>query len=329
MDLKKPTQPANRKRKTKTKQQSMRGCDATRASKRRYSRSTSIDDLPHERMTYRPMDMVEVRLDGGQGHRYSSWTPAQFAFNLRGKINHFYTWHGASTINNCLVQYWRKQNDGWSGVYVADNQIRPCPPQHEEIEFKWLDMVDAFVDNSWWVGTITDVRADNYMVTLKLTNEQKECNHSQLRRHCEWIDGKWELHVSVEADSSKVEDKGVKSEADIADLKVVPPWMVKEEMNLTMKVVPPCKLSQMHISSHQVRQIGMKSERDEDEAIKSEADNAAGLKVGPPWMVKEMNLTMEQPGKISQMHVSSHQVRQIDMKSEPDEDEGDDDIDQE
>ncbi|KAL6175352.1 hypothetical protein ACLB2K_051993 [Fragaria x ananassa] len=64
-----------------------------------------------------------------------------------------------------------------------------------------------------------------------------------------------------------------------------------------------------------------------EDHIQSEADNT-DQKVVPPWMIKEgMNLTMEQRGEVSQMHDSCHQVRQVGMKSELDEDEGDDDID--
>nr|XP_011464246.1 PREDICTED: general transcription factor IIE subunit 1-like [Fragaria vesca subsp. vesca] len=72
--------------------------------------------------------------------------------------------------------------------------------------------------------------------------------------------------TKVEVVFSKVEDKGedhIKSEADNTDQKVVPPWMIKQGMNLTME--QRGEVSQMHDSSHQVRQVGMKSERDEDE----------------------------------------------------------------
>ncbi|XP_062026663.1 uncharacterized protein LOC133742952 [Rosa rugosa] len=76
--------------------------------------------------------------------------------------------------------------------------------------------------------------------------------------------------TKVEVVFSKNVDKGkdIKSQADNTDLKVVPPWMIKQEMTLTREQcgeVRQMESSQMHVSSHQVRCVGMKSERDEDE----------------------------------------------------------------
>ncbi|KAL6182938.1 hypothetical protein ACLB2K_044350 [Fragaria x ananassa] len=81
------------------------------------------------------------------------------------------------------------------------------------------------------------------------------------------------------------------------------------------------------VGDTKVEVVFSKVEDKGEDHIKSEADNTE-QKVVPPWMIKEgMNLTMEQRGEVSQMHDSSHQVRQVGMKSERDEDEGDDDID--
>ncbi|XP_062001534.1 DUF724 domain-containing protein 1-like isoform X2 [Rosa rugosa] len=133
---------------------------------------------------YSPGTPIEVRLV--KEHLWSAWIPAIYAGALGGNL--------------FLVQYKSLKNsdkDGIATVAVSDHQIRPRPPRHNETGFCLLDMVDAFHDMSWWVGSITNVLPDNkYIVTFKLTDEQKEFSHSELRLHMEWIDKKWESDFS-------------------------------------------------------------------------------------------------------------------------------------
>lgn len=71
--------------------------------------------------------------------------------------------------------------------------IRPCPPEIVVADrFKKLDEVDALYNDGWWVGVISKVLTDSkYQVYFKNTKEVMKFNHSELRIHQDWIDGKW------------------------------------------------------------------------------------------------------------------------------------------
>lgn len=71
--------------------------------------------------------------------------------------------------------------------------IRPCPPKTADVaQFKLLDEVDAFYNDGWWVGVVSKVLGDSkYIVYFRNSNEELEFQHSQLRLHQDWMDGKW------------------------------------------------------------------------------------------------------------------------------------------
>ncbi|TKY52328.1 magnesium transporter MRS2-F [Spatholobus suberectus] len=71
--------------------------------------------------------------------------------------------------------------------------IRPHPPDASVAgQFRLLDEVDALYNDGWWVGVISKVLADSrYIVYFRSSNEELEFQHSQLRLHQDWIDGKW------------------------------------------------------------------------------------------------------------------------------------------
>ncbi|WJX13398.1 hypothetical protein P8452_03789 [Trifolium repens] len=71
--------------------------------------------------------------------------------------------------------------------------IRPRPPITADVaEFKFLDEVDAFYNDGWWVGLVAKVLGDSkYIVYFRNSNEELEFQHSQLRLHQDWMDGKW------------------------------------------------------------------------------------------------------------------------------------------
>lgn len=71
--------------------------------------------------------------------------------------------------------------------------IRPCPPEVPVADqFKKLDEVDALHNDGWWVGVISSVLPDsNYQVYFKSSKEELVFNHSELRLHQDWINGKW------------------------------------------------------------------------------------------------------------------------------------------
>ncbi|KAG5233061.1 DUF724 domain-containing protein [Salix suchowensis] len=71
--------------------------------------------------------------------------------------------------------------------------IRPCPPQTIMIDrFKKLEEVDALFNDAWWVGVVSRVNTfPKYLVFFKDSNEELEFQHSDLRPHQDWINGKW------------------------------------------------------------------------------------------------------------------------------------------
>ncbi|XVF05927.1 hypothetical protein REPUB_Repub06bG0004000 [Reevesia pubescens] len=71
--------------------------------------------------------------------------------------------------------------------------IRPYPPEIVVADrFKKLEEVDALYNDGWWVGVISKVLSDSkYEVYFKTTDEQMKFDHSDLRLHQDWIDGKW------------------------------------------------------------------------------------------------------------------------------------------
>lgn len=71
--------------------------------------------------------------------------------------------------------------------------IRPHPPQTSVIgQFSLLEEVDVLHNDGWWVGVVSKVLDNSrYGVYFRSSNEELECQHSQLRQHQDWIDGKW------------------------------------------------------------------------------------------------------------------------------------------
>ncbi|CAK8572543.1 unnamed protein product [Lathyrus sativus] len=72
-------------------------------------------------------------------------------------------------------------------------QIRPRPPKTDEVDqFKFLDEVDTYYNDGWWVGVVSKVLGDSkYIVYFRNSNEELEFEHSQLRLHQDWVDNKW------------------------------------------------------------------------------------------------------------------------------------------
>lgn len=71
--------------------------------------------------------------------------------------------------------------------------IRPSPPETLIVDrFNKLDEVDALYNDGWWVGVISKVCSNSsYLVYFKTTNEELTFEHSDLRLHQDWINGKW------------------------------------------------------------------------------------------------------------------------------------------
>ncbi|CAL0300142.1 unnamed protein product [Lupinus luteus] len=82
---------------------------------------------------------------------------------------------------------------------VNTHQIRPHPPKTvADGHFSLLEEVDAFHNDGWWVGMVSKVLDNSgYIVYFRNKNEELEFQHSQLRKHQDWIDGKWFMASKV------------------------------------------------------------------------------------------------------------------------------------
>ncbi|KAJ8752273.1 hypothetical protein K2173_003909 [Erythroxylum novogranatense] len=95
-----------------------------------------------------------------------------------------------------LVQYesLKTADDaGFLGEEIDILHIRPRPPETIVVDcFKLMDEVDAHYNDAWWLGLIYKVHPNSrYVVYFKDTDEELVFNHSDLRIHQDWIDGKW------------------------------------------------------------------------------------------------------------------------------------------
>ncbi|KAI8531724.1 hypothetical protein RHMOL_Rhmol11G0157800 [Rhododendron molle] len=72
-------------------------------------------------------------------------------------------------------------------------QLRPPPPPETRRRgFKFSEEVDAYHNDGWWEGVVTEVlEGGRYTVFFRGTREQMEFEGSELRVHREWKDGNW------------------------------------------------------------------------------------------------------------------------------------------
>ncbi|XVE89539.1 hypothetical protein DITRI_Ditri20bG0004200 [Diplodiscus trichospermus] len=110
-------------------------------------------------------------------------------------------WFGAAIVkpvgkDRYLIQYKSLRTEDDTDFLKEEFDtlhIRPCPPEIVVADrFKKLDEVDALYNDGWWVGVISKVLSDSkYQVYFRTTNEEMKFNHTDLRLHQDWIDGKW------------------------------------------------------------------------------------------------------------------------------------------
>ncbi|KAH7521055.1 hypothetical protein ACOSP7_008788 [Xanthoceras sorbifolium] len=86
-------------------------------------------------------------------------------------------------------------------------QLRPVAPKEKVREFKFGEEVDAFYNDGWWEGTITDVKDGKFAVYFRSSKEQIEFGEEDLRLHREWIGGVWKPPFEEEEDNEKVSTK--------------------------------------------------------------------------------------------------------------------------
>lgn len=109
------------------------------------------------------------------------------------------------TNNKFIVQYLTLLADTGSGKPLRETldlaQLRPPAPRELDRDFLLSDEVDAYHNDGWWEGVITDVLDnDRYSVFFRPTREQLDFHKSSLRLHREWKwkYGKWEPPLEEE-----------------------------------------------------------------------------------------------------------------------------------
>ncbi|KAJ0014221.1 hypothetical protein Pint_19560 [Pistacia integerrima] len=103
-------------------------------------------------------------------------------------------------------------------------QLRPVAPREKKREFKFSEEVDAFYNDGWWEGAITEVNGDKFKVYFRSSKEQFEFTKEDLRLHREWLGGdKWKPPLKEEEEEengkvsteSKTEDKHDKTVTEV------------------------------------------------------------------------------------------------------------------
>ncbi|KAL0412889.1 UNVERIFIED_CONTAM: protein AGENET DOMAIN (AGD)-CONTAINING P1 [Sesamum radiatum] len=101
-----------------------------------------------------------------------------------------------------LVEYQTLRNDDDTDFLreeVDTFHIRPCPPDVGLVDrFDVLEEVDALYNDGWWRGVISKVlKNDRYSVYFRNTQEELKFEHSDLRVHQDWVNGKWVIASKV------------------------------------------------------------------------------------------------------------------------------------
>lgn len=83
-------------------------------------------------------------------------------------------------------------------------QLRPPAPRERCRSFMFSEEVDAYHNDGWWEGVITEVHLEDnkFSVFFRSTREQMEFGPSELRLHREWVNGKWVPPIEEETEST-------------------------------------------------------------------------------------------------------------------------------
>ncbi|KAL9355958.1 hypothetical protein Peur_049211 [Populus x canadensis] len=125
---------------------------------------------------------------------------------------------------------------------VNEFQIRPIAPREKKREFKFSEEVDAFHNDGWWEGVITEVNEDGkFAVFFRSTKEQIEFGEEDLRLHREWVNGAWKPTLEGEEEEEEEEKEEVKekeNEGSRNKRKLVEEELTKEVKRRVNKKVP-------------------------------------------------------------------------------------------
>ncbi|KAL5572805.1 hypothetical protein UlMin_022402 [Ulmus minor] len=103
-----------------------------------------------------------------------------------GFLGSYYAATVVSQLPNSLyvVQYKNLLEDNWSDP-LMETISSPLS------EFSYLDEVDAFDNDGWWVGKITGKIGSDYLVLFEMYEDEIAYPSSRLRFHLEWRNGFW------------------------------------------------------------------------------------------------------------------------------------------
>ncbi|KAL6504977.1 hypothetical protein OROGR_024794 [Orobanche gracilis] len=78
---------------------------------------------------------------------------------------------------------------------VSISCVRPFPALQEIVEgYELNDVVDAFYQEGWWIGTVTQVlegEERRYVVSFQNPPDELQFGFSELRVHWDWVNGSW------------------------------------------------------------------------------------------------------------------------------------------
>uniref|UniRef100_A0A3N7FYJ9 Agenet domain-containing protein n=1 Tax=Populus trichocarpa TaxID=3694 RepID=A0A3N7FYJ9_POPTR len=107
---------------------------------------------------------------------------------------------------------------------VNEFQIRPIAPREKKREFKFSEEVDAFHNDGWWEGVITEVNENGkFAVFFRSTKEQIEFVEEDLRLHREWVNGEWKPPLDGEEEKGEIEEVKEKGNKKVPNTTPVKP----------------------------------------------------------------------------------------------------------
>ncbi|WCJ23253.1 agenet domain-containing protein [Euphorbia peplus] len=113
-----------------------------------------------------------------------------------------------------MIEYVHLLNDDGATFFrevVSEKHIRPRQPLVSGANFERFDKVDAWYQDGWWEGVVSEVGNEfKFVVYFSSTDETMEFAGSLLRPHQEWINGQWkrkEKSVKLENVTSNPTEK--------------------------------------------------------------------------------------------------------------------------
>ncbi|KMT10046.1 hypothetical protein BVRB_5g122580 isoform A [Beta vulgaris subsp. vulgaris] len=106
----------------------------------------------------------------------------------------------SSSARKVLVEYKNLLSDENGSAllqeFVDIEFVRPKPPidENDKVSFQINDVVDAFYQDGWWSGVVTQLVSDTkFRVFFSNPPDEMEFDSSDLRIHKDWVHGKWVL----------------------------------------------------------------------------------------------------------------------------------------